>query len=222
MGRLKSDIPVRAREVLVSRSVREYHLAGRLVGRRLFNAQARLISETPMRDGRKHGREINWDDDGSLVSVEPYVDEKIHGTAKQYDRRGRIIGAYKMVHGTGYDVWRNQKADGQFYISEIHSNVDGALHGFVWWIAPDQKSVQDEKHWCAGQRHGIDREWNFAGKLRRGFPQYWLHDHAVTKRQYIAAARKDSALPPFRLTDNLPRRIFPPEIRRLLAKPTKK
>lgn len=218
MRRLKSDIPARAKEVLVNLSVREYRLGGKLVGRRIFNSEGTLVIETPMRDGRKHGRELTWDDDGKLELVEPYYDGKIHGTAKQYDRRGRVIGTYKMVHGTGYDVWRNQFPDGPVHVSEIHSNRDGSLHGFVWWLEPDQKSVHDEKHWHKGQLHGIDREWNFAGKLRRGFPKYWVHDQAVTKRQYLAAARKDPTLPSFRLKDNRPRREFPREIRQLLNK----
>lgn len=175
-----------------------------------------------MRDGKKHGREIDWDDDGTLVSVEPYFDGKIHGTGKQYDRHGRVIGTCKLVHGTGYDIWRNQISDGQFYVAEIHSNRNGSLDGFVSWLEPDQKSVHDEKHWCKGQLHGIDRERNFAGKLRRGFPKYWVHDRAVTKRQYIAAAREDPTLPRFRLKDNRPRREFPPEIRRLFKMSARK
>ena len=88
MRRLKSDIPPHAEEIVVSPTVREYRLRGEVVGRRCFNAAGQLISESPLRDGKKHGREFTWDDDGTLLSVEPYFDGKIDGTAKQYDRGG--------------------------------------------------------------------------------------------------------------------------------------
>ena len=80
----------------------------------------------------------------------------------------------------------------------------------------------EEKHWFNGQWHGIEREWNFKNKLSRGYPKYWVRGDAVTKRQYIAAARKDVTLPLFRPKDNSPKREFPPEIRRLLKAPEKK
>jgi hypothetical protein len=124
-----------------------------------------------------------------------------------------------MVYGTGYDVWRTQIADGPVYVSEIHSNRNGSLHGFVWWLEEDQKSVHEEKHWYEGKLHGIEREWNLDGKPRRGFPKYWVNDRAVSKRQYISAARKDPTLPPFRVKDNSPKREFPPEIRQSLGIP---
>ena len=145
----------------------------------------------------------------------------MHGIAKQYDGRGRIVGTYKMNHGTGYDIWRDQLQAWPIYVSEIHPMRDGLPHGFEWWLNQDQRSVCEEKHWFDGQWHGIEREWNFRNKLRRGYPKYWIRGEAVTKQQYLAAARKDATLPPFRLKDNSPKREFPPEIRRLLKVPKK-
>jgi hypothetical protein len=126
-----------------------------------------------------------------------------------------------MVHGTGYDVWRGQIADGPVHVSEIHPMRDGLPHGFEWWLNEDQESVHEEKPWCEGKLHGVERFW-VGGKLRRGYPKYWVRDKAVQRRQYVSAARKDPTLPPFRLKDNSPRREFPPEIRRLLKVPEKK
>jgi len=125
-----------------------------------------------------------------------------------------------MVHGTGYDVWRNQIADGPVYASEIHSMRDGLMHGFEWWLNEDHRSVYEEKHWHEGKLHGVERFW-VGKKLRRSYPKYWVQDKAVTKRQYVRAAQKDPTLPPFRVKDNSPTREFPPEIRRLLKAPRK-
>jgi hypothetical protein len=232
MRRPKSDIPAAAKESIISSyreeqrrsggsvfypEVRAYRIAENIVGYRYYNAGGVLIKETPMKDGKKHGRELVWDDDGTLLSVEPYCGGMCHGTAKQYGRDGRIIGTYKMVHGTGYDLWRNKSFDGpSYYVCEIHSVRNGLLHGFVWWLNDDETSVWDEKHWYEGKSHGINREWNFKGKLGRGYPKYLVRGEAVTKRHYIAATRKDATQPAFRLKDNSPKREFPPEIRRLL------
>lgn len=230
MRRPKSDIPAGVTERVVeeySRSrglirleKRECLLNGQLVGYRCYDDNGQLQIETALKDGTNHGRAIHWSDDGTLNFIEPYFEGKVHGTAKQY-QNGKVIGTYKMIHGTGYDVWRNQIADGPIYVSEIHSMRDGSMHGFEWWLNEDQKSVHEEKHWYEGSYHGIEREWHWSGKLRRGYPKYWVHGEAVTKRQYVKLAQKDPTLPPFRLKDNLPRREFPPEIRRLLQ-PLKK
>jgi hypothetical protein len=230
MRRPKSDIPAGVTEHVVeeySRSrglirleKRECLFDGRLIGYRYYDDNGRLQIETALKDGTNHGRAIHWNDDGTLNFIEPYFEGKVHGTAKQY-QNGKVIGTYKMSHGTGYDVWRNQIADGPIYVSEIHSMRDGSMHGFEWWLNEDQKSVHEEKHWYGGSYHGIEREWHWSGKLRRGYPKYWVHGEAVTKRQYVKLAQKDPTLPPFRLKDNLPRREFPPEIRRLLQ-PLKK
>lgn len=97
-----------------------------------------------MKDGKKHGRELVWDDDGTLLPVQPYWGGKCHGIAKQYGRDGRVIGTYKMVHGT-YDLWRNKSFDGPYYVGEIHSVRNGLLHGFVWWLN-DTKSPSGMKN----------------------------------------------------------------------------
>jgi len=237
MKRLKSDIPRNAKERVVRAyrekrneaknawvgpgtmiwlETRECIVGRKVVGQRCYNAQGKLEIETPLKNGKKHGRELTWDVDGSLLLVEPYFNGKIHGTAKQYDRRGRIVGTSTLVHGTGYDIWRNQIGDGPVYVSEIHSMRDGSPHGYEWWLNEDQRSVSEEKHWYNGQYHGVEREWSYEGKLRRGYPRYWIHGEQVGKRKYVLAARKDPTLPPFNVKDNSPRRRFPPEIQKLL------
>jgi hypothetical protein len=53
--------------------------------------------------------------------IEPYVNGKIHGTAKQYGRDGSVIGTYTLRHGTGYDIWRVENEDGA--TNETSSNM---------------------------------------------------------------------------------------------------
>jgi hypothetical protein len=72
----------------------------------------------------------------------------------------------------------------------------------------------------AGEYHGIERRWNHRRKLHRGYPKYWVRGEAVTKRQYLKAAKSDKTLPRFRSRDNSPRRQFPPVVQKVLLRPT--
>ena len=76
----------------------------------------------------------------------------------------------------------------------------------------DQRSAERESHFAEGLEHGIQRDWDSTGRLRRGFPKYFINGEQVTKRQYLRAAKLDSSLPPFREEDNRPERQFPPEV----------
>jgi hypothetical protein len=93
----------------------------------------------------------------------------------------------------------------------------GQPHGFEWWLNEDQASVHEERHWRAGQKHGIERDWDLKGRLRRRYPKYFVAGQQVTHRQYIKAVAKDASLPPFRKAENRPRRVFPAVIARHLG-----
>lgn len=142
MKRPKSDIPpdVSEREIreyreqgqLIYFRVTECILNGQVVGQRAYDSDGNLRVETPLKNGNKHGHEYIWDEQGVLESVEPYVEGQLHGLAKQCNRRGKIIGTYRFVHGTGYDIWRYERADGSIGISEIFSVHRSVLHGYEW------------------------------------------------------------------------------------------
>jgi antitoxin component YwqK of YwqJK toxin-antitoxin module len=232
MKRPKSDIPQSATEVVLSEyheggfnkglhiyfQVRECILDGQVVGQRSYDSDGNLMKETPLRNGKKHGREYIWDETGALESVEPYVDGKLHGLCKQYNRTGKVIGTYRFVHGTGYDIWRYEREDGSVGISEIFTIKDNALHGYEWWPRDDQHSVWHERHWQQGTVHGIERKWNEKGRLKRGYPKYWIRGKAVSKRAYMTAAARDLSLPKYKDKDNLPKRKFPEEIETLFER----
>ena len=229
MKRPKSDIPQNVSE----RQIQEYRkqglhiyfrvteclLNGQLVGQRAYDSDGILRVETPLKNGKKHGREYIWDEWGKLESVEPFVDGQLHGLAKQYNRSGKVIGTYRFVHGRGYDIWRYEQADGSIGISEIFSVQNSSLHGYEWWPRADQHSVWHERHWQQGQVHGIERRWNGKGRLKRGYPKYWIQGKAVNKRIYLRAVEKDETLPKYQEEDNRPQRRFPSEIEKLMSKP---
>ena len=223
MKPLKSDIPQGAiektvrdhkeKDMLHGYRVVDCFFKGNLVGQRVYNHVGFMVVETPMKDGLKHGREITWNEDGTLLLIEPYTRGKIHGTAKQYGRNGKIIGKYKIVHGTGFDIWRQEDEDNTIFISEFHSLQNGVPNGYEWWFASARKDPWYERHWCMGKLHGIERVWNDKGRLRRGYPKFYVADQVVSKQKYIKIALKDKTLPAFREEDNSAFRKLPSEVK---------
>jgi len=226
MRNVKSRLP----QNIVEKPVREYIQEGAfhhdrvtdcllnsiLVGQRVYNREGVMILETPMKEGLKHGWESTWNDDGTLLLVEPYVNGRIHGTAKQYGRQGNVIGTYTLIQGTGFDVWRQEKEDRTNFVSEIHRLQDGTPHGYEWHFASSQGELWHERHWYIGKLHGIERIWSSKGKLRRGYPMFYVLEQEVSKQTYLKLARDDKTLPAYRAEDRLPHRIFPPEIQELM------
>jgi hypothetical protein len=195
-------------EALVEQGRRAFRLEvdGRVVGRRVRDEAGRVTHEHGLKDGRKHGPERSWDDEGHLKWETCYADGLEHGTARQWDR-GRLVGTYTMVHGTGVDLWRD--ADGR--LSEERYYEAGTWHGFERWWRWDERTVWKESHFRHGREHGVFREWNDRGRLHRGFSCYFVAGERVNKRRYLRAAAADPSLPPFRAEDDDPRRPLPRE-----------
>jgi antitoxin component YwqK of YwqJK toxin-antitoxin module len=220
MENYRSSIPKTAQERIVATYVTgpqkykaEYILNGEVVGVRYFEENGNLMSETPIKNGLTHGIQYLFDE-GCLEFSETYQNGLAHGTAKQWSPDGELIGTYTMKHGTGLDLWRckNNWGNGSIYLSEARYFKDGHFQGFEWWINEDQKTVNHERHFCQDQVHGIERFWNAEGRLRRGYPKYWVNNKQVTKRAYIKECANDMSLPRFNEEDNLPQRKFPDEV----------
>ena len=192
-------------------------LNGIRVGRRVYNRQGVRVLETPLKDELKHGWEVTWNDEGKLLLVEPYVNGKIHGTAKQYGRGGNVIGTYTFAHGTGFDVWRQENDDKTIFVSEIHSLRDGVPHGYEWHFTSPTQDLWHERTWYMGMLQGIERSWNSKGRLRGGYPMFYVSNQGVSRQKYLKLARTDQTLPAYREEDDLPDRIFPAEIQDLMS-----
>ncbi len=212
MKNYRSSIPKSAKERVTARyksgakEHAEYWLSGGIVGYRSFHETGELSDERPYKNGLKHGRSFRSDVPGKILSSEAHFKGKPHGIAKQYSDDEKLLGTYTMRHGNGVDLWWQTTGKNRF-LSEVRFLKDGYCHGFTWWINDDEKSVYEESHFWQGLPHGIERHWNGQGKLRRGYPKYWIHGKAVTKRQYLSASAKDKTLPAFKEKDNRPQRI---------------
>ena len=211
-----SSIPEGAEEVL-EETIEHEHVSsvpsyscrvnGEIVGKRARTADGRLVHEMGWRGDRPHGWFRRWDEPDVLTWEAFMVDGREHGIARQWEG-GRLIGWYVLDHGTGVDLWRD--ADGS--LSEERYYKEGRLHGFLrWWFGQDNARIWWEEHFHEGMQHDIERQWNDAGRVKRGYPRYFVRGERVTKRQYLRAAAEDPTLPPFRPADNRPERPLPPE-----------
>jgi len=225
-GHYKSDIPSGAQErdigslgASASSRTTECVWWGKVVGRRTYALDGALTMEIPLKNGERHGRVYCWCVDGVLLSVEPYVDGKVHGVAKQFDREGRVIGTYRMRHGTGLDRWYSQRPDGSTYVTELYCMQDGLRHGYEWWL-DDRARLWREVHWQAWEKHGIERHWVRWGRGVRqdkGYPKFWIRNEQVIRTQYVQACKTDDSLPAYRKEDESQTRSFPKRIQRLLG-----
>lgn len=228
----KSDIPDGATQKLVKKYrekrtpdgvIQEIHLReedcllhGAVVGKRFYDKEGVLCIEQPLKEDVLHGR-VYFFSDGRLDLVEPYFEGRMHGIAKQYDEDGRLLGTYRMTHGTGLDVWRCRRADGSAGVTEIHSMKHGNMQGYEWWFDCEDGRLCSEAHWHAGVRHGIERNWIKDQRSKFGKPIFWINAEKVTRREYLKASETDKTLPLYRNEDDLPARIFPRRVQKLLG-----
>jgi hypothetical protein len=189
------------------------------VGYRQFNADGELESDSGARGGKRHGRAYRLDSPGTLVSATAYKDGLEHGLARQWSEDGRLIGTYRMRDGTGVDLWwqETERKPQRPYLSEVRFMLKGARNGFEWWLNADQRSVWHEGHWSDDEAHGIERAWDAKGKLRPGFPKFYVRGKRVTRQAYERKQEHDPTLPAYRTEDNRPQRTFPPFVARRLA-----
>jgi antitoxin component YwqK of YwqJK toxin-antitoxin module len=183
----------------------DYLLDGRRVGHRSWGEAGQLLMEYAVEDDQMHGPFRTWHDNGQLCERGWYERGREHGTSEQYNEAGALIGSYTMEHGTGVDLWFIRPG----LISEERHCRDGRRHGPERWWNEDNRTVAEEGHYAEGLEHGIFRAWNASGRLRRGYPRYFVAGRRVRKAAYERARRGDPGLPPFRAEENRPERTPP-------------
>lgn len=207
--RVPKDIPREAVEVPLGEGGHgfDYRLGERLVARVYYHPTGAIDWETHYDEvGRLHGVERQQHESGRRRYRARWVHGRQHGLQQQWDEAGELLGETRFVDGTGVDLWF---ACGG--LAEQREYVGGKRHGVErWWSGP--REVWRECRWRAGREHGIEREWNDHGRLRRGFPRYWVDGERVTRRRYARARASDPTLPAIDPRDDRPRRT-PPAVR---------
>ena len=206
-----------------------YSLDNEIVGHREWSQDGVLLHEYGCKNGCRDGWELIYHRNGKLMAAIPWSNGKLVGIGKQWSTDGRLIVEYDLENGTGVELICSAFVgceDGEYLSVTSGEPVlsierhwrDGYLNGAERWWDGDNKHISLERFFLDDTPHGIWREWNRKRRLRRGFPQYYVHGERMTKRTYGSRAGKIETLIPFRTEDNDPRRSLPPEFATQLRK----
>jgi hypothetical protein len=186
----------------------EFQQHGAVVGVALWEDDGAPCWAWCLRDDQKHGPEVEWWTRGGVAFVEHWVSGVLHGPARHFDEEGRLLLETELVHGTGVDLWCDSQS---WTLSEETWLRDSRLHERRWWNTDQRTVYREELHAARDEHAGIEREWNDRGRLRRGFPQFFVGGERVDKRAYLRAAERDPALPRHLPEHDDPRRQLPSE-----------
>jgi antitoxin component YwqK of YwqJK toxin-antitoxin module len=211
----QSSIPTDAVEQIEShhangmKKAASYFVAREKVGYREWDEDGQLEFESAMRNGVRHGHEYRFQGNGRMLSKETYRNGQEHGVGKQWAEDGTLLVTWKLVNGTGLDLWCDTQTG--TLAEEPYWPRKGEL-GYTRLWNGDERTVSQEYFCVLGKGyHGVWREWNAKGKLRRGFPRYYVNDVRVTRRQYLKACKADPTLVPYRAEEDRPGRALPGE-----------
>jgi len=161
------------------------------------------------RDGLPHGLEREWHANGRVRYEARYVHGLQHGLQRQWDEHGRILVRTRFVRGTGLDLYCGDVRPAR--ISESRELVAGERHGFErWWT---DGRLWMEHHFQRGREHGIARSWSIEGRLKRGYPRYFVQGERVDRRTYLRRCADDTTLPVPQAADDRPFRPRPVGVR---------
>lgn len=179
---------------------------GRVVAQLVWSPEGKLLHEKPFAvDGRPNGLEVEYDDAGRVLWLAHWVAGEMHGTAMQFDTNGLPVVVMEFVHGRGIDVWMSCGD-----VSEVRTTYNGIPDGLVRWGDPTRPD--EEEHFARGKRHGIFRSWD-SGRVRPGYPIFYVDDVEVTREAYLSACAADCTLPPYNESDDANERNMPPAVR---------
>jgi len=92
---------------------------------RHYYRNGQLREEAPWRKGRMHGTVRTWHKNGVLASEEPYRAGLLHGVCRQWNESGRLLGKYRMVHGTGIQRTWHDNGRMQLEVSTVRGEFSG-------------------------------------------------------------------------------------------------
>jgi hypothetical protein len=94
------------------------------VARLFFRNKVTALEET-FRGQKLHGRRRTRHRNGQIATEEFYADGLLHGVVRQWNEQGKLLGSFRMDHGTG-----TQKSwHGNGRLNQEFSTVDGRFCG---------------------------------------------------------------------------------------------
>jgi hypothetical protein len=90
-----------------------------------FYRNGQLREQVPLTNGMRHGLVRTWHKNGTLATEEPFQTSLLHGLCRQWDENGRLLGKYKMVHGSGIQRTWHDNGQIQMEISTVFGEFCG-------------------------------------------------------------------------------------------------
>lgn len=90
-----------------------------------FYRNGQLYEQVPVRNGRRHGVVRVWHKIGIRASEEPYENGLLHGVCRHWNEAGRLVGKYRMIHGTGLQRDWHDNGKLQIEVSTVHGEFCG-------------------------------------------------------------------------------------------------
>lgn len=79
---------------------------------------------------RRHGVSHAWHKNGRRAIEERYANGLLHGTCRQWSQTGRLLGKYRMVHGTGLQRAWHDNGKPQIEVSTVEGEFCGRTR--IW------------------------------------------------------------------------------------------
>jgi antitoxin component YwqK of YwqJK toxin-antitoxin module len=90
-----------------------------------FYRSGQLREQVPVRKGHRHGVVRIWHKNGIRASEEPYQNGLLHGVCRQWNEAGRMLGKYRMFHGTGIQREWHDNGQLQLEVSTVRGEFSG-------------------------------------------------------------------------------------------------
>jgi hypothetical protein len=90
-----------------------------------FYRNGQLYEQVPVRNGRRHGIARVWHKNGVRASEEPCENGLLHGACRHWNEAGRLVGEYRMIHGTGLQRDWHDNGKLQIEVSTVHGEFCG-------------------------------------------------------------------------------------------------
>jgi len=98
---------------------------------KFFYRNGQLREVLPLRNGQRHGIDRVWHKVGRPASEEFYANGLLHGLCRQWSESGRLLGKYKMVHGTGIQRAWHDNGRRQMEISTLRGEFCGRSRSWL-------------------------------------------------------------------------------------------
>lgn len=107
---------------------------------RFFHRNGALELEEFFRGQKLHGSRRTWHRNGQIAEEEFYQEGLLHGVVRQWNENGKLLGSFKMQHGTG--VQRSWHNNGK--LNHEFGTVGGRFYGRDRFWLRDGTLISDE------------------------------------------------------------------------------